>query len=114
MSAYKSLYDDRPATIVRHTWYQTHTDFVMLAGQSEVMCKLMPRLETLEHSARKPTAVKSYSEVISHPRPVNKVPVVKQSFACFMCRVPQPVDTRNFMPNQNFVRNGVRPYIIKQ
>lgn len=56
----------------------------MLTEQSEAMRKLVSRLSLLEHSSGNPSPVRSCSKVISQPRPVTRVPVVKQPFACSM------------------------------
>lgn len=50
----------------------------MLTAQSEVMCKLMSRLRTLEHETREPMEVPSYSGAVKQSSPHNKVPAVGQ------------------------------------
>lgn len=86
----------------------------MLTAQSQAMCKLMARLEILEQSTEKPSAVRSCGKVVSQSRPANRVSVVRTVCMRHVWgphlkrECPLLVGSQNLMPNQTVLRNGGR------
>lgn len=93
-----------------------------LAGQTEVLAKLMATLEVMEQASRKPSAVRSYREVVRQTLPVGPVPVVRRPLTYFRCggphlkkECPQFPGTGSYLVAYMALgkRGRVRSYIIE-